>query len=275
MHKKNSSVIAFMLAISLGLLLSFCILSDAASIPYSEEELQKIGFNKFVLFNNIGVFEFNVSESGEVLVSRGCFTLANTYNYSLSVSLEVMTELSVTDLDENKTPRVHPRISDEIVFYPLPDSSWVVLDEENIIIKPESSCKVYYNVSIPKKKVEVLGNNHGYLTYINIKKGMESQPGMNIGINYNYKIFFKFTRDTSESVFSFSPFYLIPIGLVGAVVAIYFLKGKHGELDREKHKDMVGLERKTKERIPVDGLSTGSKHDVDQRINDLFSKKLG
>ena len=114
-NKKAVSVIAAL--VLMWLLTGFSNISIAENIPISEEELGKIGMNRIRLESGIGVIVLNLSK-GE-LNSNGYLTVSNTYNSSVTFRCQIITKMSVVDLDENGSCRIHKKISNNIIFTPL------------------------------------------------------------------------------------------------------------------------------------------------------------
>ena len=185
---------------------------------YSEEELANLPNNEFQVLNSIGAHFFNLSERGR-LESEGCVSLSNTYDKPVSVKLEVITgQLSTVDLDDEGNPRTH-KVSDSTYIHPFP-KPWIILSEDEIVIPANSWYRIHYTVKIPYEdawKYIEHNTSNGFLGYINIKKGTETTGGMNIGINYNYKIFSLFSGEYQESTMGFY-FFAGILAIIGGLV---------------------------------------------------------
>ena len=222
--KAKSATIALVI---LWLLIGLSNISVAENIPISKEGLEQMGLNKVRLESGIGVIVFNLSESSDCLKASGYLTLSNTYNASATITCRIITRLSVVDLNEDGNPRLHKTISNNIIFFPIPDDSWITLEDEKAAINPHSIYNFRYTVDIPLNEGIVFDNNEGYLLYINVKKTIENATGANIGIDYNYKLFLIFTGELKQGIV-FSTWMIVPIPVIlitGTSLAIY--KKKH------------------------------------------------
>ena len=196
MKNKNRRLVVL---ITMCLLLVLPIFSvQATNQPYTEQEINSLGKNKFKMINSIGVHKFNFSEKGDFLQSEGYLYLANTYDTSTTVKLEVIDILSIVDLDDKGNPRTH-KVTNNIYYYSLPDKSWITLEEKEFVVNANSEYKVKYKVQMPTKDAYLAlnkNNSHGFLFYINVKTGQESF----INVNYNYKCFLTFEGTYEESI---------------------------------------------------------------------------
>lgn len=229
MDKKNLAVIKIFLV--LMLLSSFSIFSVMAeNIPYSDNEIEKIGIDQFKILGLYGTHRFNLSEPGSTLFSEGYILFSNTHNTSITISLSTTNTLAIIDLDKNGNPRVHTTISEDIIFKPVPDISWVKLNEAVFTIEPRSQYRAYYTVEMSKNSVwkgidEDTAN--GFLGYIIIKEKKDATSGMNIGIDYRYKVFTLFTGECVYDVFFVDPIYIIIFaGVIAGTVILYILYKK-------------------------------------------------
>lgn len=222
MQKTKKARTATILLAILWLLVGLSNISVAENIPISEEELEKIGLNKIRLESGIGVIMFNLSESSNHLKASGYLTVSNTYNTSITISCQIVTKLSTVDLNEDGTPRIHKTISNIIIFKPVPDGSWITLEKDNALVSPCSIYNFRYIVDIPLDEDTTFSADEGYLVYIHIKKTTENATGMQIGINYNYKLFLIFTGELEQGIV-FSTWMLIPIPFViGGILFITY-----------------------------------------------------
>lgn len=223
MDKKNLMVIKIFLIFML--LSSFSIFSVMAeNTPYTNDELENLGYSDFRVLGLIGIHNFNLSEYGNMLFSEGYLLFANPSKSPITISLSTKNTLSIMDLDNSKNPRIHTKISEDIIFKPVPDTSWIKLDEPVFTIEPYSKYKAYYTVEMPKVDTwNGIGKNtsNGFLGYISIKEKENPEPGGNIGIDYDYKVFTLFTGEYVSNVFFIEPIYLIAaiIVIVGIIVA--------------------------------------------------------
>jgi len=216
------------------LLSSLSIFSvTAENTPYSDNEIEKIGIDQFKILGLYGTHRFNLSEPGSSLFSEGYILFSNTYNTSIVISLSTTNKLSILDLGENGDPRVHnrtdPPIHESVVFNPIYDTSWIKLNETVFTIEPRSQYRAYYTVEMPKNSVWKHINentNNGFLGYILIKEKKNANPGMNIGIDYRYKIFTLFTGECSSDVFFIDPVYLIVFAVVIAGIIVTYILSK-------------------------------------------------
>jgi len=198
--------------------------------------LKRIGLNKIRLESGIGVILFNLSESYDQLKGSGYLTVSNTYNSSATVTCKVVTKLSTVDLNHTTgKPRIHYTISDNITFYPVPTGSWITLEDDEAVVNPYSFYTFKYAVNIDieclreqaKKNNNIFNTSEGYLVYINIRKDYEEVTGLNIGIDYNYKLFFVFTGELQEekqgsSVSILSLVFMIPVAIFISAVALLY-----------------------------------------------------
>ena len=236
MNKKVLTVIKIFMVFAL--LLSLSIFSvTAENTPYSDNEIEKIGIDQFKILGLYGTHRFNLSEPGNTLFSEGYILFSNTYNTSITISLSTTNKLSILDLDENGDPRVHnktvPPIHESVVFNPIYDPSWIKLDETVFTIEPRSQYKTYYAIEMPKNSVwkhidEDTAN--GFLGYIIIKEKKDANPGMNIGIDYRYKVFTLFTGECSSDVFFIDPIYFVIFAIVIVGIIVTYILSKKLEL---------------------------------------------
>lgn len=226
MDKKNLVVIKILLVFIL--LSSLSIFSATAeNIPYSNDEIEELGYDNFRILGLDGFHSFNLSEHGSMLFSKGYLLFSNPCNSSVTISLSTTNTLSIVDLDKAGNPRVHTKVSNDIIFKPVPDISWIKLDETVFTIEPNSRYKAYYTVEM--SKVDAWGSidentSNGLLGYIIIKEKKDATPGMNIGINYRYKVFTLFTGECPSDVFFIDPVYLIvfAVAVIG-IASMYVL----------------------------------------------------
>lgn len=225
--KNRKAISVATILVLLWLLIGLTNISIADNRPISKKELEKIGYDKFRLGTGIGVAIFNLTTSTNRLKSDGYLSVTNTYNNSIIITCQLITELSPVDLDENRQPRLHKVISDHIIFEPIPTSSWITLEAENARVNPYSFYSFRYKIDIPLDDTYSFDKDEGYLVYINIKQKIENATGTSIGVAYNYKLFIIFTGDQQEQESAFSLWMLIPIPFVigGAVFVAY--KKKH------------------------------------------------
>lgn len=228
MDKKVLTVIKiFMVSMLLSSLSIFSV--TAENTPYSDNEIEKLGIDQFKILGLYGTHRFNLSKPGSSLFSEGYILFSNTYNTSITILLSTTNKLSILDLDENGTPRIHTKIDKNIVFKPITDKSWIKLNETVFTIEPRSQYKAYYTVEMPKNRVwkgidETTTN--GFLGYIIIKEKKDANPGMNIGIDYRYKVFTLFTGECSSDVFFIDPIYLIIFAVVIVGIIVTYILSK-------------------------------------------------
>lgn len=230
-RKAISATIVLILLWSLFGLISS--VSYAENIPISEEGLERIGLNKIRLESGIGVIVFNLSKSYDRLKADGYLTVSNTYNTSLIISCRLIISLSPVDIDENGNPRIHPVISDYIIFKPIPDSSWIILEDDKATVNPCSIYNFRYSVDISLTEEHTFEANEGYLVYINVKKDLGDVTGAQVGIEYNYKLFLVFTGEQEQGFVltqTMMIFILIlPGSIIGGVSIFYIRKRRHKE----------------------------------------------
>ena len=114
-------------------------------------------------------------------------------------------------------------ISDSIIFKPIPSKYkfWITLEDDKAKVNPYSVYNFRYTVNIPLYEEFTPNINEGYLLYINIRKDMKTATGVNIGIDYNYKLFIIFTGELEDRIdFSQWISLLIPISAMG-IFAIF------------------------------------------------------
>jgi len=225
MQKIKRARAAATVLVILWLLLGLSIISNsnAENIPLSKEGLEKIGLNKVRLESGIGVIVFNLSESYDKLEADGYLTVSNTYNASVIISCRIITKLSAVDLDESGMFRVHKKISDNVIFKPIPAESWITLEDDKAVIDPHSVYNFRYAVDIPLSSEDSFDTSEGYLLYINVRKDLGNATGVQIGIDYDYKLFIIFTGELKQEnlVFSLWMLLLIPIPIVGGTLILY------------------------------------------------------
>ena len=213
-------MIVFLL-VTVGLLLGASVPTMGAGGEYSEKELANLPNDEFQVLNSIGVHFFDLNERG-YLESEGYVSLSNTHDKPVSAKLEVITgHLSIVDLDDEGNPRTH-KVSDSIYIHPFP-KQWITLSEDEIVISANSWYNVHYTVKIPYEEAwEYIEHNtsNGFLAYINVKKGAETTGGMNIGINYNYKVFSIFSGEYQEPTITMSFYFFAGIiSIIGGLVS--------------------------------------------------------
>jgi len=207
----------------------------------------------------------------------GFITVSNTYNNSVIITCQLVTELSSVDFDENRQPRLHKVISDHIIFEPIPDVSWITLESESARVNPCSVYNFRYTIDIPQDSGYSFDKDTGYLLYINVKKTLENATGANIGIDYNYKLFLIFTgsEDKQEQTSFFNQwmiFLAIPFIIMIPVIVIY--KNKSHKKKENTHKIKfpssidVTPEKRLKSR-PAKDITA----DIGQTIDDLLERE--
>ena len=139
------------------------------------------------------------------------------------------------DLDVNGSERAHKVISNTTVFYHIPNIKWVVLEDESATVNPFSVYNFHYKVRIPYDKAPS-NTSIGYILRINIKRQLVNVTGMNIGIEYDYKLFIIFTgKKIVES--SINGYYFIPLPFILAGVFLFFHKRKKLGIVKTKKKE--------------------------------------
>lgn len=274
MRKKLNARTATMILVMLWLLSSINMNTYAENIPISEEGLQKIGTNKIRLENGIGVIVFNLTKTGDQLLSDGYLTMSNTYNTSVTMHCSIITKLSTVDLDENNEPRIHETISDNIIFKPIPDPSWLTLETNQATIEPFSIYNFRYKVKIPFQNN--FNNSIGYLVYIHITKTMENATGANIGIDYNYKLFIIFTGEKNSFVISQYIIYAIPVISIIGLISIYKTKKKHAKKIVKINKKPEPIKTVYYTKLNEEKTTRLSDDvDINQKIDKLLGGKYG
>lgn len=268
MQKKINARTATIMLTILWLLSSITINAYAENIPISDEGLQKIGLNKIRLENGIGVIVFNLSKTGDYLRSNGYLTMSNTYNTSITMSCDIVTKLSIVDLSENGTPRIHPIISNNTLIKPIPDASWISLEENKATINPFSIYNFNYTVNIPYNND--FNSKEGYLVYIHITKDMENATGANIGIDYNYKLFIIFTGETKQSMF-FSQWMIMLLPIVPIIGILFFYKSK-----KKQHiKNPIQNTKTVYNKNHRDKIIVDNDVEIRQKIDNIIGRKDG
>jgi len=273
--KKTKAMTATFVLVLLWLLSGISSFCNAENIPISEQGIQDIGPDKVRLESGIGVVVFNLSKGS--YTADGYLTVSNTFNSSVTITCYKIKELSTVDLDENGQPRIHPVISNNIIFEQIPDISWVTLEDSKASIDPYSVYNFRYTVNIPEGKK--FTTDKGYLTYINIKKDVTGESGAQIGIDYNYKLFIVFTGEPKEQGLVFSQwmlYILIPAIIIGGSL-IVFSRRKH------KKKDIVSTKKPVNNNsVTADNISSVDKHinyrdtdivNLDNKIDNLLERK--
>ena len=102
------------------------------------------------------------------------------------------------------------------------------------MINPYSIYNFRYTVNIPLDEGITFDNNVGYLLYINVRKSIENATGMQIGINYDYKLFVIFTGELKQEsdISAFFLLLIIPIGIIAVGASISFHKRKKSKNTR-------------------------------------------
>lgn len=227
--KNTKAISVATILVLLWLLIGLTNISIAENIPIDKEALSEMKLDHWRLENGIGVIVFNLTTSTNRLHADGYLVVSNTYNSSIIITGQLVTKLSPVDLDENRSYRVHKKISDHIIFKPIPSRSWMTLESDTFIVNPYSVYSFRYTVDISLDSDYSFDKDEGYLMYIIIKKTIENATGANIGIAYSYKLFLVFTGDQQEQEqeSAFNLWMLIPVPFVigGAVFVVY--KKKH------------------------------------------------
>lgn len=232
--KKARLVTTFFLIFFMSLS-SLPIASYGENISLNQKDIEKIGLNKIRLENGIGVMVFDLSKTQNQLKEEGFLTISNTYNSSITISCQIITKLSSVDLNPDGSPRIHPKISNTIIIYPIPDNSWIILAEKKAVINPYSIYNFRYTIDIPLNKNYSFDSKKGYLVYINIKKTIENATGANIGIDYNYKLFILFNGELKQGL-SFGLWMFIPISLGVCIGTVFILNTIHKKKKtKQKH----------------------------------------
>lgn len=239
--KKASS--AIIILVILWMLTGLSIISIAENIPLSEEGLEKLRQNKIRLESGIGVMVFNLSK-GE-LTGDGYLTVSNTYNSSVTLRCKVITRLSKVDLDEDGSYRLHKKISNNIIFESIPDSSWITLEDTTAIVNPYSIYNFRYTVNVDigylreqaKKNNNIFNTSEGYLVYINTRKDLGDVTGTHIGIDYDYKLFLVFTGELQEekqedSISNLFILLIIPLSIGIGTILFHIGKGNKSKKDK-------------------------------------------
>lgn len=205
------------MTVILALLILSGILSSIAVITRA---------GNLILNNSYGyhTFDFNITEPGDALFSEGYIAIENPTNSVAHISLSSFGGLKKVDQGP-MGPRTHT-VSDEVVFYAIPDISWIRLNEGEFTIDPRSEYRVGYTVEMPAISAydAINGNvSRGFLAYINIRGEAPTGTGGKIGINYNYKVFLTFQGEYKEEVtLSLSP-WVIYVALSAVAVAVIIL----------------------------------------------------
>lgn len=269
--KKNRAISAAIILVLLWLLFGLNMSVYAENIPISSSSVEKIGVNKIRLESGIGVLVFDMSEEkqGDILRGNGYLTMSNTYNNSFGFTCRVVTVLSTVDLDVDGNNRIHPKINPVIVFKPLPDSSYVTLEDTHAVIEPFSVYHFRYEIRIPICRV--LNDREGYLFYINIGRDLSNSSGMNIAINYNYKVFIIFTNVEKNMGTPMWLFFLVPSCIILCTVVIYRKKNHKIPVKAD-----VTLEPKPRVIDPVVVVEpiSDSDSDIHDCIDELLKKNM-
>lgn len=220
---RSKAISAIIVLVLLWLLIGLAsIISTAENIPLSELQLEKIGLNKIRLESGIGVLVFNLSKYHDKLTGSGYVVLSNTHNESVLVNCHIITKMSPVDLDEYGNPRIHEVISNSVIFDAIPDGSWLTLEDDKATIKPYHQYKFRYNLNIPLSSEYKFDTGKGFLVYINIKKKLENASGMNIGIDYSYKLFIYFEGKLEQSnLLTYLILIIGPATVISVSVIIY------------------------------------------------------
>lgn len=267
---------ATIILIILWLLSGLSNISIAENIPISEEGLGRIGLNKIRLESGIGVLVFNLTTSTDRLTGDGYLTVSNTYNSSVTIYCQVISKLSSVDLDEERNPRLHKVISDFIIFNPIPDISWITLEDTEAIIDPFSIYNFRYEVDIPLDEEDSFEASRGYLLYIHIRKDLGDVTGAVIGIDYNYKLFLVFTGVIEQEQNIALGLFLLLFMPSWVVLGIGFVlyKRKHKKIDIIPDTSPVYTNKDNTEIISED-KSVLDKDSMHQRVDDLLRRKDG
>jgi len=283
MQKKQIARSAIGLLVVIWLLSGLTTISNAENIPISEEGLEKIGLNKIRLESGIGVIVFNLSKQYDRLEASGYLTMSNTYNSSATISCYVITKLSTVDLDEDGTPRIHKIISDIIIFKPVPDGSWITLEDNKAVIDPYSVYNFRYTVNIDveylrkeAKKNNIFNTSEGYLVYINVKKDLGDATGAQIGIDYNYKLFLIFTGELKQESFisSFFLLLIIPASVIIGTSLLFHKKKKSKKVNVVPDINPIRT-NENKERKTFKDKSIPDDNAMRQRIDGILRGKDG
>ena len=110
----------------------------------------------------------------------------------------------------------------------------------------------------------------GYLLYINIKRDMGDVSGVNIGIDYNYKLFIIFTgkNEQKAEIFKGWMFYLmIPFNIISISMVVYIRKKNKKPIVKPKITDALPV-------IPKKEFKEKKKEviDIRQKIDDILER---
>ncbi len=187
-----------------------------------------------ILNNSYGYhsFDFSITEPGDTLFSEGYIAIENPTGSVAHISLLLFGGLK--EVDRGPTgPRTHT-VSDDVVFYAIPDLSWIRLSEREFTIDPGSEYRVSYTVEIPAMEAyeSIDGNvTRGFLAYINVRGAATAGTGATIGVNYDYKAFLTFQgeyeEDEEEVALSLLPWMIyVALGVVATVAVFALIKIK-------------------------------------------------
>lgn len=184
-------------------------------------------------------FDFNITKPGDTLFSEGYIAIENPTDSNAHISLLLFGGLKKVDVDSMGNPRTHT-VSEEVVFYPIPDISWIRLNEVEFTINPRSEYRIGYTVEMPAiSAYDAINENvsRGFLAYINVRGEALAGTGGIIGINYDFKVFVTFTGEyEEEATSSFPPWSVGIIVSVIAVASILFILKKTDIMKMEKLK---------------------------------------
>lgn len=164
------------------------------------------------LINSISVHDFDSIDSS-MLYSDGQFVIRNQDDEPVTIHLISSNGIRDTDLGPNGEPRKHI-VDQSVYFHPLPDQSWIVFDEETIVIEGNKEKLVTYHIEIPVDKLpEYVNTTNGFLAYITIQPG----EGQSVGVSYDHKVFIRFTEGFQLPI----PLFYIAATILSAALLIY------------------------------------------------------
>jgi len=229
--QKRKAISAIIILVMLWLPINGLVINSIAGTrPISKKGIEEIGLNKLRLESGIGVLTFDLTEFSNQnrMTGDGFLTISNTYDSNVFLKCSIIVKkLSPPDLDEDGKPRIHPKVSYNITFYPVPTKDWITLENTTATIPPFHVYDFYYHVDIPlTSEWASYNNSNGYLLYINVKKTIENATGANVGIDYSYKLFIIFYGKyaPNTSLLNTLILIIIPATAIGVTIVVVYKK---------------------------------------------------
>ncbi|MHA1289203.1 MAG: hypothetical protein ACTSPB_17585 [Candidatus Thorarchaeota archaeon] len=175
-----------------------CIFSivSAENIPLNNGELSittdgETGF----LGPAYGVFEYvKDSSSDNSIRFNGSITFFNRVNSSVEFTFSVEPYI---------TAREHEIVKKNYIFYPIPDVSWITI-QDNLVVDHGCKNTIHYSISVPENVAYELRNDGGFVAYITSSpSNYDIIEGNMVFVVPKYKVFLTlFDKNDDDTIIS-------------------------------------------------------------------------